>query len=185
MNKRMYGWLLLGMLLTIFNHIGSSSSLAQSRDKSAPDKAFVSRIRNNGTGKCMNVYGGSQNNGADIIQWPCNNDANEQFDFVYDGGTHNGYDTFQIKTYSGQIGKCLDIYNDSDAVGARIVQWGCHSGNNQRWIFKYKGSSYSIVSVKSNLCLQPSQGSSADAIRILQVSCNNWENKPTLLWQDY
>ncbi len=130
----------------------------------------------------MNVYGSSQNNGADIIQWPCNSDANELFDFVYDGGTHNGYDTFQIKTYRSQIGKCLDVYNDSEAAGARIVQWNCHNGNNQRWIHIISGGGAAIVSVKSNLCLQPSQGSSADAIRILQVSCDNMRYDSSLRW---
>ena len=189
MHKRMYGWLLLAMLLTVFNHINNATSHAQSNDKTAPNEAFISRISNNGTGKCMNVYGGSQNDGADIIQWPCNSDTNEQFYFEADGGVHKDieteieYPTYRIKTYGGEIGKCFDVYKDLDLPGTRVVQWNCHSGNNQRWIRKYTDYGYTIVSVKSNLCLQPSQGSSADAIRILQVSCDNWQNRQTLLWQ--
>lgn len=72
-------------------------------------------------------------------------------------------------------GKCLDIQGGSTANGARLVQYACHGGANQRFRFvRITGSFYNIRPVHvSGKCLEVAGASTADRARIVQFACDN------------
>ena len=78
------------------------------------------------SGKCLDVSGSSQNNGANIHQWTSNGGDNQIFKIV-DAG--EGYYNI-IAKHSGQ---CLDVYMGSQDNGGKFIQWPCHSGDNQKF----------------------------------------------------
>ncbi|WP_158718235.1 RICIN domain-containing protein [Streptomyces albus] len=43
-----------------------------------------------------------------------------------------GNNVYKIRTFAG---KCLDVEGASRADRARIIQYGCHNGANQRFRF--------------------------------------------------
>lgn len=84
------------------------------------------RIRNAYSGKCLNVSGGSSNDGVAIIQYPCGNYVNEYFVYWTDGTLPAGYGW--VQSYS--TGKVLNIRGGSTANGADLIQYRrCYCSN--------------------------------------------------------
>jgi hypothetical protein len=77
------------------------------------------RIRNVASNKCMNVDGGSVNNGAPIIQYPCGAYDNEYFIIWSDENVAPGY--YWIQAHSS--GKVLNIAGASTANGGKLIQY--------------------------------------------------------------
>jgi len=75
--------------------------------------------------RCLDVYGWSTENGADIVQWDCHGGNNQRWRLL-DGG--EGYWMLQ----SVHSGKCLDIRGISYDQGAIAHQWDCVDGDNQK-----------------------------------------------------
>ena len=78
------------------------------------------------SGKCAQVNGATQNNGAVISQWDCSTANNVQWTFVYAG---QGY--FYIK--AKHSGKCAQVNGATQDNGAVISQWDCADANNVKW----------------------------------------------------
>ena len=55
---------------------------------------------------------------------PCDDRQNNKF--VYDQRTR------QIKIASDPT-KCLDIFHNKNANGAKLTEYRCHNGSNQKW----------------------------------------------------
>ncbi|SEL32961.1 RICIN domain-containing protein [Streptacidiphilus jiangxiensis] len=92
------------------------------------------QIRNVNSGKCLEVQGWAQNNGATVDQWDC----------LYDGNGNPDKNQAWYIAGSGQIwnvnsGKCLEIGGWAQNNGALADQWDClNDGNgnpdsNQVW----------------------------------------------------
>ncbi|SDI73177.1 Ricin-type beta-trefoil lectin domain-like [Actinokineospora alba] len=84
------------------------------------------------SGKCLGVQGRSPQNGALVVQLPCDlADTNQvwlQERVLTDKWGH------PINRYRNKLtGKCLDIWVHDAPVGARLLQWDCHTGWNQQW----------------------------------------------------
>ena len=78
--------------------------------------------------KCLDVNGGSLDDGASIIQWQCHGGANQQWRLeAVTGG-------YQLVARHG--GKCLDVRGESTNDGGSILQWSCHGGANQTWLLR-------------------------------------------------
>jgi hypothetical protein len=109
--------------------------------------------------KCMSVEGGgSTTNGANIIQWSCN-DGGEQL-WYWSGG--------QLK--NGKSGKCLSVSGGgSTANGAELIQWTCNGGAEQSW---YTSNGY-LVNAKSGKVASVSDGgSTVNGAKVIQWSAN-------------
>jgi len=86
------------------------------------------KIRNQNSGLCINVSGGSTANGAAIIQWGCNFwSGNDEWKGTLVYTDQFGIDYYQLK--ARHSGKCLVVQNASTAQGARLVQWTCTLGD--------------------------------------------------------
>jgi dipeptidyl aminopeptidase/acylaminoacyl peptidase len=121
--------------------------------------------------KCLDVNGGSLNDGASIIQWQCHGGANQQWRLEVAG---DGYS----RIVSRASGKCLDVNGGSPDDGASIIQWQCHGGANQQWRLEVAGDGYSrIVSRHSGKCLDVSGGSLDNGAFIIQWQCHGGANQ--------
>jgi uncharacterized protein (DUF1800 family) len=130
------------------------------------------------SGKCLDVTGGSVENGAEVIQWICNRGANQHWASVPAGdGSY-----FLVAQHSG---KCLDVTAASGSDGARIIQWICHGGANQRWTLAPAGDgSYSLVAQHSEKCLTVDGASLDNLAAVLQLTCagaahQHWDVRPS------
>ncbi|MGW2254958.1 RICIN domain-containing protein [Kitasatospora sp. NPDC001660] len=71
-------------------------------------------LRNQATGKCLEVADWRTDDGAPVRQWTCHGGANQQW-------TANS-NRLLINTHSG---KCLDVPGASTVWGTQAVQWDC------------------------------------------------------------
>ncbi len=77
------------------------------------------RIRNQNSGKCVNVAGNSSADGAHIIQWTCGAYNNEYFAFVANDVV--GAPWSWVMAYHSR--KVLNVQGASTANSAKVIQW--------------------------------------------------------------
>ena len=71
-------------------------------------------------GKCLNVAGGGDANGTQIILYHCSGTPNERW--------HR-----EGRQIVGIGGKCLNVQGGGDADGTPIILWPCANAANDRW----------------------------------------------------
>lgn len=83
---------------------------------------------NTHTGTVLDLYGGNQNNGAEIGFWYKNNNNswNQKFDLYQDS-------TFRVG------GKCLDLNGNNAFNYAKLQLWDCNGSNAQKWVYDSEG----------------------------------------------
>jgi hypothetical protein len=94
---------------------------------------FNLRINHASQNKCVDVTGGSSQNGAWLQAWDCYGPAqhNQIWQRIPISG-QDGWFAFMAKHSS----KCADVSEVSQKNGARLHQWDCHWGGNQQWSFE-------------------------------------------------
>jgi endo-1,4-beta-xylanase len=117
------------------------------------------RLRNEGSGRCLDVNGASSANGAQMLIWDCHTGANQQF-------TQNGR-ALQV------MGKCLDVPNNA-AAGTRVQIWDCSGAANQQWVFNSNGT---ISNAQTGLCLDVNGGSTANGSAVIVWGCHGGANQ--------
>jgi hypothetical protein len=131
-------------------------------------------IQNVNSNKCLGIGGGSDANGADAIQWPCNNGTADQYwSFVAVTGV---FDTYTIENSNSS--KCLGVGAGSIAEGAKIIQWNCDNAPDQTW---YLDGSGLIENNNSHYCMGIGAGSTASGADAIQWLCN--DNTPDQHWR--
>ncbi|KOV61409.1 hypothetical protein ADL01_31130 [Streptomyces sp. NRRL WC-3618] len=116
------------------------------------------------SGKVADVSGGSNADGAAVIQWPANGKSSQQWAFQ---STGDGYHTI---TCVGS-GKVLDVTGSSLADGARVVQATADGRASQQWQLRPQtGGVFSVVNRNSGKVLDVSGGSTADGAALIQYS---------------
>ena len=114
------------------------------------------------SGLAANVKGGSDTNGAEIIQWPFSGTGNEVWTFI---PTSNGY--YQINNI--QSGLDLAVQNASTAEQAKIVQWSFGSTRDDQWKPELNSDgSYTLYNLKSGLALDDPSGSASQGTQFDQ-----------------
>lgn len=75
-------------------------------------------------------------------------------------------------------GKCADVLGANTANFVQVVQWSCHYGNNQRWIFTHLGDGYYEVKSKhSGRCVDVSGGGLSNGAGLIQYDCHRGNNQ--------
>jgi hypothetical protein len=129
---------------------------------------------NRNSGKALDVYNAATNDGARIIQWTRNDNANQQWQFVDSG---SGY--YRLKSKSS--GKVLDVSNNSTADSAAVVQWTDNNSNNQQWRLADSPDGYvRLLNRNSNKALEVQGASTADNANVVQYADWNGANQQ---WQ--
>lgn len=96
---------------------------------------------------CMDVYGASRDNGANLQIWEANSTAAQRFAF-----TMNADGSYRIANEAS--GLLLDVDSASRADGANVHQWGREEVLHRSWWLEDLGDgSYAIKSVNSGRCL--------------------------------
>jgi len=90
--------------------------------KSAVDPAY-----------CLDVVGASTASGAAVQVYPCHGEANQQFEWR-SATVNASLEPTSHYLVARHSGKCLDVEGASLESGARVNQYSCHGGENQRWV---------------------------------------------------
>ncbi|MEV4363882.1 ThuA domain-containing protein [Nonomuraea sp. NPDC049625] len=104
-----------------------------------------------GSGRCLDVSGASQANGAQAQIWDCNGQSNQQWTSTAAG---------ELRVYGG---KCLDVSGAGTADGASVIIWDCNGQNNQKWRLNADGT---ITAVGANKCLDVNGTANGTKMRI-------------------
>ncbi|GAA3828731.1 lectin [Sphaerisporangium flaviroseum] len=122
----------------------------------------TSAIRGVGSGRCLDVSGASQANGAQTQVWDCNGQANQRWTSTA---------ASELRVYGG---KCLDVNGAGTADGTGVIIWDCNGQNNQKWRLNTDGT---ITAVGANKCLNVSGGGTANGTRVQISSCTGQNNQ--------
>ncbi|GAA0378493.1 hypothetical protein Acor_69680 [Acrocarpospora corrugata] len=114
------------------------------------------------SGRCIDVSGGSNANGAAVHLWDCHGGANQRW----------------TRTSSKQLtvfgNKCLDAYGQGTANGTQVVIWDCNGQANQQWNVNANGT---ISGVQSGLCLDLPSNATANGTRPQLWTCHTGANQ--------
>ena len=120
------------------------------------------RIASVQSGKVLDVFAGSTQSGAGILQWSWHGGANQQWRAV--AVAEGAYEIVSVRS-----GMALDVTGGSTADGAGIVQWPRHGGRNQQWRLEPLGDgTVRVVSVISGKVLDLAAGAAAEGAPIVQ-----------------
>ncbi|MCB0187175.1 MAG: RICIN domain-containing protein, partial [Caldilineaceae bacterium] len=72
---------------------------------------------------------------------------------------------------------CVDVNGGSTSNGARIIQWSCHTGNNQKWRVETVGTHYRLTAVHSNKVIDVYGGSTRAGAKLIQWSWHSGTNQ--------
>ncbi|WP_333909819.1 RICIN domain-containing protein [Streptomyces sp. ACA25] len=123
------------------------------------------------SGKVMEVDGGAQGDGGELVQRTRTDAAHQQFRFLDSGG---GWYRIQAR----HSGKVLDVWDWSEADGARIVQWADLGGANQQFRFEDSGGgNHRLINRHSGKALDVWERSTSDGARISQYTDLNGTNQ--------
>lgn len=102
-------------------------------------------------GQCVDIAGASTVDGVRGTIWPCHSGLHQAFGLVF----HRTYGAdLEVQFIARHSGKCLDVEGGSMASGAKVVQWPCHDGDNQRWYTTtFPSGAMGLRSKRSGLCL--------------------------------
>ncbi|WP_447007962.1 pectate lyase [Saccharothrix isguenensis] len=117
---------------------------------------------NRHSGKAMDVHNLSTADGGAIVQWPRNDGAWQQWQFVSSG---SGY--YRLK--SRHSGKVLDLFEWNAEGGAQVVQWTDLNATNQQFrLADSDGGHVRLLNRHSGKALEAWEWSTADGARISQ-----------------
>lgn len=123
---------------------------------------------------CADVSGRSTTSGADVVQWTCNGQTNQQFRFV-----HLGSGIYEIRAVHSNL--CLTVSGNSATNGADVVQATCNSGSGQRWLVRpvsgMSGVFELLAQTGTSRCLDVTAASTAAGADIVQWGCNGGANQ--------
>ncbi|MEJ2579760.1 MAG: endo-1,4-beta-xylanase [Kineosporiaceae bacterium] len=139
----------------------TSSAPANPGTPGVVDPAAWYVLVNRNSGKALDVYNLATDNGAKLVQWPRNDGAWQQWQFVSTGG---GY--YQVR--SRHSGKVLDVLGKSKNDGAAVAQWAANGGSNQQWQLTDSGGYVSLVNRNSGKALEVQGASTANGGAIVQ-----------------
>ncbi|MEV5210195.1 RICIN domain-containing protein [Micromonospora sp. NPDC053740] len=92
----------------------------------SPAGAGVLTVTNAAYGQCLDVEGGSRDDGARLLQFPCHGGANQQWRF---GGTG----TSAVLLIAAHSNKCAQADDDAVEAGDDIRQRQCDGRPAQQW----------------------------------------------------
>ncbi|WP_079077389.1 non-reducing end alpha-L-arabinofuranosidase family hydrolase [Streptomyces sp. Root369] len=124
--------------------------------------ATTSDLRGVASGRCLDVAGVSQTDGANVHIWDCHGGINQQWTLT---------DSAQLTVYGN---KCLDVRGGATTSGTPVQIWTCNGSDNQQWRVNPDGT---IVGVRSGLCLEVSGWGTANGTGVQLWSCHGGANQ--------
>jgi GH43 family beta-xylosidase len=134
---------------------------------------FTSAVINQAAGLCAEVPGGAPTSALQLQQRACTSAGSQNFTFVPVAGVAN---TYNIRTLTS--GSCIDVFGNSSADNATIIQYACHTGANQRFRLQAvtisgATNTFNLVATHSNKCIVPAGSSTAANTGLVQLPCSS------------
>jgi hypothetical protein len=126
--------------------------------------ATGNRLRNTGSGRCLDVPGAVTTNNTQVIIYDCGTGTNQQW--VSTSGS-------ELRVYGN---KCLDATGRGTANGTPVGIYDCTGGTNQQWTLDSNGT---ITGVASGRCLDVASNGTANGARVQLWTCTGAGNQ---LW---
>lgn len=135
-------------------------------DAGAVQSGNTYRLVNVQSAQCLDVAGASQEPGARIEQWTCNDLSPQNWTFwqAADG-------SFSLKAQSS--GQCLALSKGAQAPGALVQQQPCDGGAAQSWALHQVGLGYFALLHAGGTCLDNAGGSITPGTNIDAWTCND------------
>ncbi|GAQ51796.1 non-reducing end alpha-L-arabinofuranosidase family hydrolase [Streptomyces acidiscabies] len=124
--------------------------------------ATTSDVRGVDSGRCLDVSGFSQTDGANVQIWDCHGGVNQQWTLT---------DSSQLTVYGN---KCLDARDGGTTAGTPVQIWTCTGTENQQWRVNPDGT---IIGVRSGLCLEASGWGKTNGTEARLWSCQGGANQ--------
>jgi DNA-binding beta-propeller fold protein YncE len=115
------------------------------------------------SGRCLDVEGASQADGANIIQWTCHGGGNQSVFFRLLTPTTDTY-TLEFQ----HSGKCLSAAGGSQTPGTNLVQSTCTGVASQQFVLTPVGTSYRLDTVNNTAVVEVA-GASVDNLGSAQL----------------
>lgn len=121
------------------------------------------------SGQCLGVADSSASAEAEVVQWPCIDNADQRLRVVPTAGG------LQLQP-AHVSGMCLD----ADAEG-RVLQQPCGSGDGTTWTLSHvRDGYYAVRDTADGACLDVPGASHEDGKRLITYACNSYPNQ---LWK--
>ncbi|MFE3516414.1 RICIN domain-containing protein [Streptomyces sp. NPDC059166] len=132
------------------------------------DPAAWYRVKNAGSGACLDAADWGTGDGTALQQWACGTGANQNWQFrPTDGGNY--------QVVNRHNGKVWDVDGGAGATGngTRVHLWSYVGGTNQQWRPEAVGAGgqYRFVARHSGKCLTVNDSSTANGARLSQQPC--------------
>lgn len=149
-------------------NIGNNVSLGGGASSSGLANGLYSVV-NRTSGKALDIYNNSTNNGGNVDQWSKNNGANQLWWL-----TTNSDGSYKL--WNKNSNKLLEVYNSSGNDGANVDQYADNGGTNQQWwITSVGGGYYKVWNKNSKKLLEVVNASKSDGANVQQWYDNgNW-----------
>ncbi|WP_051765987.1 RICIN domain-containing protein [Streptomyces sp. NRRL F-5135] len=155
--------------MSLFGAVGAADALP-----SSAAAIEYHTYHNLATGKCLDIRGASQNEGAVVQQFTCNSKDHQEFTQLAAAGG-----TFTLVARVGK--KCVDVQDASTADGAGVRMHTCSGAASQRWTATPVATgAYQIQNVHSGKCLQDAGMPSGSRREVRQATC---DGAPAQVWQ--
>jgi beta-glucanase (GH16 family) len=128
-------------------------------------------VVNQNSGKCADQAGWATANGTRVLQWPCHNGFNQQWQFhPTDGGYYNVVPrTASYLTWDVTGGESFT----GNAVKVQLWSFGGSGGRNQQWRPESMGGGlWRFRARHSGRCLDVPGSSTANGVQLQQWDCN-------------
>ncbi|MEU7363859.1 DUF5010 domain-containing protein [Streptomyces olivaceoviridis] len=109
-------------------------------------------------GKCVDLAGGSAADGTQVVLNTCGTATTQQWSMATDRSVR-------------VLGKCLTTQDQGTTNGTRVQIAACDGSKGQQWTAD--ASNGYLVNAASGLCLENSDGSTADGNPLIIWTCNN------------
>ena len=124
-------------------------------------------VANKGSNKCVDARAAGTANGTVIQQYTCNGTQAQQYQFQ---PTSDGFVRVNNRNDATKV---IDVTGVSAADNAGLQLWAYSNGANQQWQAASEGGGYfHFVSRYSSKCLTVPNGSTADSVQLVQLTCN-------------
>jgi len=137
-------------------------------------RVLPTHIPSTSTPQCADVSGRSTASGADVIQWNCNGQTNQAWQFRHLGGG-----IYEIT--AAHSGLCLSVQAGSASNGADVLQETCNASAAQRWLVRpvagQSGVFELLPQTGTERCLDVFNSGTAAGTDIVQWTCNGGANQ--------
>lgn len=155
--------------------VGSATNSGSSNNSNTQQSAFNSttkyKLTNRYSGKALDVQYGSKDNGANVLQYTYQGNANQKWYLIPTG---DGYYTIK----NAYTEKVVDVSAKSKDNGGDVIQYQSNGGTNQQWKIEATDNGYyRLINRNSGLALDVSGKTTADNGDVIQWEYNGGGNQ--------